>query len=96
MFLLQNIKSTLPGGIKITKGKLRGVMSYGMMCSTDELGISKERASGILILPDDTPIGEDITETLGLNESVAEFEITSNRPDCGEHHRSCPRKRRNL
>lgn len=75
-------KSTLPGGIKITKGKLRGVMSYGMMCSTDELGISKERASGILILPDDTPIGEDITETLGLNESVAEFEITSNRPDC--------------
>lgn len=75
-------KSTLPGGIKITKGKLRGVMSYGMMCSTDELGISKERAAGILILPDDTPIGEDITETLGLNESVAEFEITSNRPDC--------------
>ena len=75
-------KSTLPGGIKITKGKLRGVVSYGMMCSTDELGISKERATGILILPDDTPIGEDITKTLGLDESVAEFEITSNRPDC--------------
>lgn len=75
-------KSTLPGGVKITKGKLRGVMSYGMMCSTDELGISKERASGILILPEDTPIGEDITHTLGLDESVAEFEITSNRPDC--------------
>ncbi len=75
-------KSTLPGGVKITKGKLRGVMSYGMMCSTDELGISKERATGILILPDDTPIGEDITHTLGLDESVAEFEITSNRPDC--------------
>ncbi len=75
-------KSTLPGGIKITKGKLRGFMSFGMMCSTDELGISKERATGILILPDDTPIGEDITHTLGLDESVAEFEITSNRPDC--------------
>lgn len=75
-------KSTLPGGVKITKGKLRGVPSYGMMCSTDELGISKERATGILILPDDTPIGEDITKTLGLDESVAEFEITSNRPDC--------------
>lgn len=75
-------KSTLPGGVKITKGKLRGVMSFGMMCSTDELGISKERATGILILPDDTPIGEDITHTLGLDESVAEFEITSNRPDC--------------
>ncbi len=75
-------KSKLPGGVKITKGKLRGVVSYGMMCSTDELGISKERATGILILPDDTPIGEDITKTLGLDESVAEFEITSNRPDC--------------
>ncbi len=75
-------KSTLPGGVKITKGKLRGVLSMGMMCSTDELGISKERASGILILPDDTPVGEDITKILGLDGSVAEFEITSNRPDC--------------
>ncbi len=75
-------KSTLPGGIKITKGKLRGVTSCGMMCSTDELGISDERATGVLILPEDTPIGADITEVLGLNESVAEFEITSNRPDC--------------
>lgn len=75
-------KSILPGGVKITKGKLRGVESFGMMCSTDELGISEERATGILILPDNTKIGEDIVETLGLNESVAEFEITSNRPDC--------------
>lgn len=75
-------KSILPGGMKITKGKLRGVESFGMMCSTDELGISEERATGILILPDDTPIGEDITKVLGLDENVAEFEITSNRPDC--------------
>lgn len=75
-------KSTLPGGVKITKGKLRGVESFGMMCSTDELGISEERATGILILPEDTPIGEDIAEVLHLNENVAEFEITSNRPDC--------------
>ncbi len=75
-------KSCLPGGVKITKGKLRGVESFGMMCSTDELGISEERATGILILPDDTAIGEDVTKTLGLDESVAEFEITSNRPDC--------------
>lgn len=75
-------KSTLPGGVKITKGKLRGVESFGMMCSTDELGISEERATGILILPDDCTIGEDIVKTLGLDESVAEFEITSNRPDC--------------
>lgn len=75
-------KSTLPGGVRITKGKLRGVESFGMMCSTDELGISEERATGILILSDDTPIGEDITKVLGLDENVAEFEITSNRPDC--------------
>ena len=75
-------KSTLPGGVKITKGKLRGVESFGMMCSTNELGISEERATGILILSDDTPIGEDITKVLGLDENVAEFEITSNRPDC--------------
>lgn len=75
-------KSKLPGGMKITKGKLRGIESYGMMCSTDELGISKERADGILILPDDTKVGADITKVLGLDESVAEFEITSNRPDC--------------
>ncbi len=75
-------KSTLPGGVKITKGKLRGVTSMGMMCSTDELGISDERATGVLILPEDTPIGADIVEVLNLNESVAEFEITSNRPDC--------------
>lgn len=75
-------KSTLPGGVKITKGKLRGVESFGMMCSTDELGISEERATGILILLDDTPIGEDVTKVLGLDENVAEFEITSNRPDC--------------
>lgn len=75
-------KSTLPGGVKITKGKLRGVESFGMMCSTDELGISEERATGILILPEDTPVGEDIAEVLHLNENVAEFEITSNRPDC--------------
>ncbi len=75
-------KSTLPGGVKITKGKLRGVESFGMMCSTDELGISEERATGILILPDDTEIGADITKVLGLDESVADFEITSNRPDC--------------
>lgn len=75
-------KSTLPGGVKITKGKLRGVESYGMMCSTDELAMSDERATGILILPDDMKIGEDIVTALDLDENVAEFEITSNRPDC--------------
>lgn len=75
-------KSTLPGGVKITKGKLRGVESFGMMCSTDELAMSDERATGILILPEDMKIGEDIVTALDLDENIAEFEITSNRPDC--------------
>ncbi len=75
-------KSTVYGGQKITRGKLRGVVSDGMFCSTDELGMSKERATGILILPEDTPIGVDACELLGLDERVVEFEITSNRPDC--------------
>ena len=79
--------STLPGGVKIKKGKLRGVMSNGMLCSHDELGISEsllgyEPEYGILILPDDTPIGQDIKEVFGLNDNIVEFEITSNRPDC--------------
>ena len=73
--------STLPGG-KIKKGKLRGVESFGMMCSDDELGIASERAKGIMILPEDTPVGADIKDVLGLNDSVIEFEITSNRADC--------------
>lgn len=79
--------STLPGGIKIKKGKLRGVESNGMLCSHDELGLSVadlgyEPEYGILILPDDTQIGIEIKDYFGLNEDVVEFEITSNRPDC--------------
>lgn len=75
-------ESTLPDGVKITKGKLRGVESCGMMCSTDELGMTQGVATGILILPDDTPLGADVAEVLGLDENTVEFEITSNRPDC--------------
>ncbi len=75
-------KSKIFNGQKITRGKLRGVVSDGMFCSTDELGTSKERATGILILPEDTPIGVDVCKHLGLDENVVEFEITSNRPDC--------------
>mgnify|MGYP000444070388 CR=1 FL=1 len=80
-------KSTLPGGVKITKGKLRGVPSNGMMCSFQELGLSHGCVpyaceNGILFLPAGTPVGEDIKKVLGLDEYVADFEITSNRPDC--------------
>ena len=80
------VGAVLPGG-KIKKGKLRGVESCGMLCSHDELGITEDMLGyepeyGILILPDDTPIGKDIRDIFGMNETVVEFEITSNRPDC--------------
>ncbi len=79
--------SYLPGGVHIKKGKLRGVESYGMLCSHDELGLAESDLSwtpeyGILVLPDDTQVGIDIKDVFGLNEEVVEFEITSNRPDC--------------
>lgn len=74
-------------GVKIKKGKLRGVVSNGMMCSIEELGSSREMyplapESGIYILPKDTPIGADAIEALGLHDTVFEYEITSNRVDC--------------
>lgn len=80
-------KSSLPGGVKIKSGKLRGVVSCGMMCSHQELGLTLAQVpfadeDGILIMPKDTPIGRDIKEFFGLDDSVIEFEITSNRPDC--------------
>lgn len=79
--------STLPGGKKITKGKLRGIESNGMMCSINELGLTKEdypeaAEDGIFILDKGLEPGKDIKEVLGLNDTVVEFEITSNRPDC--------------
>ncbi|MBQ4543384.1 MAG: phenylalanine--tRNA ligase subunit beta, partial [Clostridia bacterium] len=73
--------STLPVG-KIKKGKLRGVESCGMLCSDEELGIATKPAEGIMILDDSYQVGTDIREALHLNECIAEFEITSNRPDC--------------
>ena len=79
--------STLPGGMKIKKGKLRGVVSNGMICSHDELGIEPSRLGyepeyGILVLDETSEIGSDVKDLFGLNENVVEFEITSNRPDC--------------
>lgn len=74
-------------GIRIKKGKLRGIESCGMMCSIEELGSSSEMypdapESGIYILPEDTKTGADAIEVLGLRDSVFEYEITSNRVDC--------------
>ena len=74
-------------GIKITAGKLRGVPSNGMMCSIEELGSSREfypeaPENGLYIFPEDTQIGADAAEVLGLRDTVFEYEITSNRVDC--------------
>lgn len=67
--------------LEITERKIRGESSRGMLCSGSELGISKDH-SGILVLPPDAPLGSPITELLGLDDAIMEFEITSNRPDC--------------
>lgn len=75
--------STIHGGLKIKRGKLRGVASNGMFCSEEELGIAGDKLiEGLMIMPSDTPIGKDIKLVLGLDSSVLDFEITSNRPDC--------------
>ena len=85
-------KSTLPGGIKIEKGKLRGEVSNGMLCSFKELGLDQRDfpaayEDGIWILSDDEEltdltVGQDIRTAVGLDDHVVEFEITPNRPDC--------------
>ncbi len=80
-------KSTLPGGVKIEKGKLRGVRSEGMLCSLGELGLAAADypyadPDGIFIMRETCRPGQDIREVLGLNDSVVDFEITNNRPDC--------------
>ena len=76
-----------PGGIKIKKGKLRGIESDGMMCSIEELGQTRESYPeapeyGIYVFDDDAEVGADAIEALGLHDTVVEYEITSNRVDC--------------
>lgn len=75
------------GGVKITKGKLRGVESFGMLCSAEELGFEDKvvpvaHKDGIWILEGDYEPGQDFAEALGLKQAVVDFEITPNRPDC--------------
>ena len=80
--------SYLPGGIHITKGKLRDVESCGMLCSYKELGLTEHDcpeayADGIWILNDEgCEVGEDMNVVIGNDDSIVEFEITNNRPDC--------------
>lgn len=82
-------KSVIADGTKITRGKMRGVMSNGMLCSLGELGLTLHDfpyavEDGIFVLGDDCDrtLGADIHEALGFNDVITEFEITSNRPDC--------------
>ena len=80
--------SWLPGGVHITKGKLRGELSNGMLCSFAELGLTQNDlpgayADGIWILNDeDCTIGQDINLVIGNDDTIVDFEITNNRPDC--------------
>lgn len=81
------VGAKLPGGIKIKKGKLRGELSQGMMCSSEELGIpfsmiEESKRDGIYVLDEEHELGADVKEILGINDALIEFEITSNRPDC--------------
>ena len=81
------IGANLPNGMKISKGKLRGVASNGMLCSAQELKLDltklpEEQKTGIYILPEDTAIGIPAKEVLGLDDVVLEFELTANRGDC--------------
>ncbi len=79
--------SRTEGGIKIKKGKLRGVLSNGMMCSIEELGSTRDMyplapEEGIYIFPDSAPVGGDAVKELGLDDVSVEYEVTSNRVDC--------------
>jgi len=78
---LATVGATLPGGIAIKAAKLRGVESFGMLCSAKELGIDND-ASGLLELPLDAPIGQPLATYLGLPDASIELKLTPNRPDC--------------
>ncbi len=79
--------SWLPGGVHITKGKLRGVKSNGMLCGLEELGLTVGDfpyaiEDGIFIIEEDCKVGDDINTVIGNDDCVVDFEITNNRPDC--------------
>ena len=81
------IGARLPGGVKIKKGKLRGVESEGMLCSGDELGVPPELypsvgSEGLLIFRENYPLGADVRPILGIDDTVMDFEVLANRPDC--------------
>ncbi len=75
------IGAVLKGGFKIKKAKLRGVESFGMICSAEELGL-EEKSAGILVLPQNSELGSDVNELLGLGDTIIDISITPNRADC--------------
>ncbi|WJW76733.1 phenylalanine--tRNA ligase subunit beta [Thiohalobacter sp. IOR34] len=75
------VGGVLPGGLKIKKAKLRGVESFGMLCSARELGLSEDHA-GLMALPADAPVGEDLRSWLDLDDALIEVDLTPNRGDC--------------
>jgi len=80
------IGAVLPGDFKIKKSKIRGVESFGMLCSKSELGLEDEKKSdGIMILPSDAEVGEDFAKHAGLDDVTFEVNVTPNRADCLSH-----------
>lgn len=75
------VGAKLPGGITIKKSKLRGQVSMGMNCSARELGLGED-VDGLYILPENTPLGLDLAQYLGLSDRILDLELTPNRPDC--------------
>lgn len=82
--VVAKIGAVLPGDFKIKKSKIRDVESFGMLCSQVELGVGED-GDGIIILPEDAPIGEEYRKYAGLDDVIFELEITPNRPDCLSH-----------
>lgn len=81
------VGAKLPGGIEIAPRKMADMVSYGMLCSGEELGVTEDwikggGVHGILILPNSAPVGEDIKKTLDLDDYLFDISITANRPDC--------------
>lgn len=81
---LSRVGAKLPDGTEIKPAVIRGEESQGMLCSTRELGLSQDH-SGILVLPEGTPLGEDVNKTLMLNDAVLDVEVMPNRPDMLSH-----------
>ncbi|NKC14508.1 MAG: phenylalanine--tRNA ligase subunit beta [Gammaproteobacteria bacterium] len=80
-FAFAPVGTRLPGGVKIKRSKIRGVQSHGMLCSAWELGLGDEH-DGILELPEDAPVGTDVTGLLGLEDVSIDVDLTPNRGDC--------------